>query len=296
MDLNRAVPADLVSDSDVEKAVLKAIIESSTASSRRNGRIRRPFHRTGFAHSSDVVAATRRPVSTRREEAPPPSTVRVTSRRPTSLSKVPRISTKASARPTTRPVFSAHPETPPNVAPAVVTTPAAITPQPVQTTTSSSPLLLFSTSRRRVTSLLSRTQNQHDQDPTRNLHRQISTTVSHQPVTTTSLPPTTPSLPSTQPPLTEIPASRDDPSAVTRIKVSGITPSQTRRLSQRPPTVTAPTPAVDSTSSHAPVSLKINDSAEVAGGSMENLEPESKPTEVMSDTAVRKNLVDHSTC
>nr|CDJ81378.1 unnamed protein product [Haemonchus contortus] len=52
-----ATSADLISDSDVEKAVLQAIIESSTTSSRKNGRIHRPsFHRLS-THSSNSGSA-----------------------------------------------------------------------------------------------------------------------------------------------------------------------------------------------------------------------------------------------
>ncbi|KAK6056505.1 hypothetical protein COOONC_05990 [Cooperia oncophora] len=287
-----AASADVVSDSDVERAVLKAIIESSTTSSRRNGRIRRPHLRT-FPHSSDTASENRKRPSPRKEEVSPSPiapTARNTSRRITSTTKAPELPPVIDIT-----KFTSNATINVNPGPAAVASPSApslIAPQAAQSTPGS-PLLLFTTSRRRVTSLTNRAQGQQDRNISRGLHRQSSTTQSHHSFTSASAPPT--SVTSTQPTITAVPPSTNGLSTIAQGKNADVTLTSPRRPPPQPLPITGAPPTVNRSRPSVP-SLRINNSAEAPPIATGSLESElRKPTEVMSETAVHRNLVDHST-
>ncbi|KAK5977344.1 hypothetical protein GCK32_011285 [Trichostrongylus colubriformis] len=264
----------IISDSDVEKAVLKAITESSTASSsRRNGRIRRPLHRTS-AHR-----ASKRPVPTRKDETPPtpsPNGIRTTIPPAMSANEVPRVSTKTTASPRTNPVINANPQAIPNVGPVLLVTPTAIAAGP-EASTPPSLLSLFSASRRRVTSLLNRTANQHNHNISRGLHRQSSTTLSHHSFTPATR------ITTTEPTMITVPL----PDAPT---------SMEERPSREPRLFTVATPSPNVTPPRAATSLEIRDSEEVQAVTTQNAAHElQNSVNVTPETVNRKTVVDHST-
>ncbi|XGW19118.1 hypothetical protein V3C99_003159, partial [Haemonchus contortus] len=279
-----ATSADLISDSDVEKAVLQAIIESSTTSSRKNGRIHRPsFHRLS-THSSNSGGASKKPVSIRKEVSPSTlvtATTRPTNRHVTPITRPPIISTKSTPKLTTKSLNNVHREVIQIVDPIIVKNPSAVASRPFPST-SSPTIPLFSSSRRRVTSLLSRTQNQRDFNLNRGLHKQSSTTLSHLSLVSSSLP--TPTITFTEATTTAVLSSENEASAAAQMNTPDFTLS---------PSTSADLPSPVTTSDFP---LRTNSSDEMPAITTKNVESEPQmATEVVKETSVRRNLVDHST-
>ncbi|VDO42150.1 unnamed protein product [Haemonchus placei] len=275
-----ATSADLISDSDVEKAVLQAIIESSTASSRKNGRIHRPPSHRLSTHSSNSGGASKKPVSLRKEVSPSTlvtATTRPTNRHVTPLTRPPIISTKSTPKLTTKSLNNVHREVIQIVEPIIVKSPSAVASRPLPST-SSPTIPLFSSSRRRVTSLLNRAQNQREFNLNRALHKQSSTTLSHLSLVSSSLP--TPTVTFTEATTTTVPSSENEASAAAQMNSPDFTPSSSTAAE-------LPSPVTTSDSL-----LRTNSSDEMPAIATKTVESE---TEVVKETSVRRNLVDHST-